>query len=455
MSFLAPAAAALAITLPAIVALYFLRIRRPTRVIPALHLWPDQIRDRQANVPWQRLRFSWLLLLQLLAAAVLVAAAVQPVLPASAGLAAHSIVLLDASAPMQAKDIAPSRFEQARHLVSAMIDELGPQDRMTLIALQATPRIVASGSGDRDAMHRALNGIVASNGSADLSAALALAAGAARAGEQSRAYLFSDGIVQPLHAAFANGLPFPIEYHRVGVSGENVGLTSLVVRASAKSRAAFLRVQNFGQQQRSLTVEWRSDAGLIDLRPLNLQAGQAQDLVLPVPDTASTVTARIDGADNFALDDRVTAIARTPRAFKVLLVTPGNVFLEQALRLRTDFQLDVISPAAYRGSTAYAMTVFDRFSPASLPDAPFIMFDPPAGSPLAGGAAVGIGRVRASDAGDPLLTNVSLQDVHVARSQDMSSSRFGRALVTSVQTPLILVRDVPFRQVLAATIEGL
>ena len=449
MSFLAPAAAALAITLPAIVALYFLRIRRPTRVIPALHLWPDQIRDRQANVPWQRLRFSWLLLLQLLAAAVLVAAAVQPVLPARASLAAHSIVLLDASAPMQAKDVAPSRFEQARHLVSAMIDELGPEDRMTLIALQATPRIVASGSGDRDAKHRALNGIVASNGSADLSAALALAAGAVRVGEQSRAYLFSDGIVEPLHAAFANGLPFPIEYHRVGVSGENVGLTSLVVRASAKSRAAYLRVQNFGQQQRSLTVEWRSDAGLIDLRPLHLQAGQAQDLVLPVPDTASTVTARIDGADNFALDDRVTAIARTPRAFKVLLVTPGNVFLEQALRLRTDFQLDVISPAAYRGSTAYAMTVFDRFSPASLPDAPFIMFDPPAGSPLAGGAAVGIGRVRASDAGDPLLTNVSLQDVHIARSQDMSSSRFGRALVTSVQTPLILVRDVPFRQVLA------
>src|SRR6266480_1806883 len=144
MSFLAPAAAALALTLPAIVALYFLRIRRPTRVVPALHLWPDQIRDRQANVPWQRLRFSWLLLLQLLAAAVLVAAAVQPALPATAGLASHSIVLLDASASMQAKDVAPSRFELARQQVSAMIDELGPQDRMTLIALQATPRIVAS-----------------------------------------------------------------------------------------------------------------------------------------------------------------------------------------------------------------------------------------------------------------------------------------------------------------------
>src|SRR5919109_1375776 len=128
MTFLAPAAAALALTLPAIVALYFLRIRRPTRVVPALHLWPNQILDRQANVPWQRLRRSWLLLLQLLVAAFLVAAAVQPALPA----------------------------------------------------------------------------VSATNGPADLSAALALAAGLVRAGESARAYLFSDGIVEPLRASFSN-----------------------------------------------------------------------------------------------------------------------------------------------------------------------------------------------------------------------------------------------------------
>lgn len=448
MTFLAPAAAALALTLPVIVALYFLRIRRPTRIVPALHLWPDEIRDRQANVPWQRLRFSWLLLLQLLVAAVLVGAAVQPALPASAGLAPHSIVLLDASASMQAKDVQPSRLEEAKRQIGAMIDQLGPQDRMTLIVMQSTPRIRASAAGDHDALRRTVNDVTATNGPADLTAALSLAAGIARAGEQSRAYLYSDGIVEPLRTAFANGLPFPIEYHRIGLSGENVGLTSLVVRTGAHTRAAYLRIHNFGQQSRTFTVEWRSDAGLIDVRPLSLTGGQAQDVVLPVPDSASTVTARIDANDNFSVDDTVTAIARTPNAFRVLLVTPGNVFLEQALRLRTDFQVDVVAPAAYRGTAAYAMTVFDRFSPAALPDAPFLMFDPPAGSQLAGAAAVGIGRVRAADAGDPLLTNVSLQDVHVARSQDLNTSRFGRALITSVQTPLVLVRDQPFRQVL-------
>jgi hypothetical protein len=163
---------------------------------------------------------------------------------------------------------------------------------------------------------------------------------------------------------------------------------------------------------------------------------------------ATTVTARITSNDIFPLDDSVTAIARPPRTFRVQLVTPGDVFLEQALRLRGDFQVDVVAPSAYAGAAPYAMTVFDRFSPPTLPDGPFVMVDPPPGTSLAGGRPVGIGRVRASDAGDPLLTNVSLEDVHVARSQDLSASTFGRALITSVQTPLVVVRDEPYRQVL-------
>jgi hypothetical protein len=448
MSFLVPAAAFLALTLPAIIALYFLRIRRPTRIVPALNLWPDQIRDRQANVPWQRLRFSWLLLLQLLGAAILVAAAVQPTLSAGTSLARHSVVLLDVSASMQAHDVKPSRLDEAKNEIGGLIDQLGPQDRMTLIAVGSTPRIIASVVGDRQALHRALDATNATNGQADLSAALTLAAGLVRPGDDARAYVFSDGIVGPLRTDSTNALPFPAEYHRVGVSGENVGLTSLVVRTEAQSRAGYLHLQNFGQQARSFSLEWRADGRLVDVRPLTLAGGQAEDLVLPVPTGATLVSAHITAGDVFALDDTVTAVARAPRAFRVLLVTPGNVFMEQALRVRTDLQLDVVTPAAYKSSAAYAMTIFDRFSPKSLPNGPFIMIDPPAGSPLGGGPAVGIGRTSATDAGDPLLTNVDLRDVHIARSQDLRTSSFGRPLITSLQTPLVLVRDEPFRQAL-------
>jgi hypothetical protein len=448
VNFLAPAAAVLALTLPAIVALYFLRIRRPTRIVPALHLWPDQIRDRQANVPWQRLRFSWLLLLQLLAAAVLVAAAVQPVLSAGTSLSRHSVVLLDVSASMQARDVQPSRLDEAKREIGELIDKVGPLDRVTLIAVGSVPHVVTSVIGDRESLRRALSATGASNGSADLSAALTLASGLVRPGDDAHAYLFSDGIVGPIRTDSANALPFQLDYHRVGISGENVGLTSLVVRTGAQSRAAHLHVQNFGQQARSFSLEWRADNKLVDVRKLTLAGGQAEDLVLPVPADATVVSAHIDTGDIFALDDTVTAVARTPRAFRVLLVTSANVFLQQALSLRPDFELEVVGPSEYKSSASYAMTIFDRFSPPTLPTGPFIAIAPPSGSVLAGGTPIGIGRVRASDAGDPLLTNVDLQDVHIARSQDLHASKFGRALITSLQTPLVLVRDEPYRQVL-------
>jgi hypothetical protein len=448
VTFLAPAAAFLGLTLPAIVALYFLRIRRPTRVVPALNLWPDQIRDRQANVPWQRLRFSWLLLLQLLAAAVLVAAAVQPVLSAGTSLSRHSVVLLDVSASMQARDVQPSRLDEAKREIGGIIDQLGPLDRMTLIAVGSVPRVVTSVAGDRESLHRAVGAIGSSNGPADLSAALTLASGLVRSGDDAHVYLFSDGIVGPIRTDSANAMPFQLDYRRVGISGENIALTSLVVRTGAQSRAAHLHLQNFGQQTRSFNLEWRADNKLVDIQKLTLEGGQAQDLVLPVPAEATLVSAHVDSGDVFALDDTVTAVARTPRAFRVLLVTAGNVFLQQAISLRSDIELDVVAPSAYKSSAPYAMSIFDRFSPATLPNAPFISIDPPAGTALAGGTAIGIGRVRASDAGDPLLTNVDLQDVHVARSQDLRGSKFGRALITSLQTPLVLVRDEPFRQAL-------
>lgn len=448
MSLLAPAAGILAVSLPAIVALYFLRIRRPTRVVPALELWPARIEDRQANVPWQRLRPSWLLALQLLAAALLVGAALQPVLPVGAGLAHHTIVLLDTSASMQARDVAPTRLDGAKAAVDRLIDQLAADERMTLISVSPAPQVIASAVGDRGALHHALAAAGASNGPGDLSAALSLAVGLVRPGDDARAFLYSDGILGPVIGAFSDGLPFPIEYHRIGVSGENVAITALTVRTAATSRTADLRLQAFGQQGRSVTIDWRVDGHLQDVRAITLKGGQAQDLLFPVPSDASLVSAQIEGADLFPLDDQGTAIARTPRPLRVLLVTPGNVFLEQALRLRGDFQLDVEAPAAYRPGGAYAMSVFDRFLPATTGTGPALFVDPPAGSALAGAPPVGIGRVRAADASDPLLAHVDLQDVHVARSQDLRASTFGRTLVTSAQTPLVLVRDEPFRQVL-------
>ena len=67
MSLLTPLALlGAAIVGPLIVAMYLLKLRREDRPVSSTFLWQRMVRDVEANAPWQKLRRSLLLLLQLL-----------------------------------------------------------------------------------------------------------------------------------------------------------------------------------------------------------------------------------------------------------------------------------------------------------------------------------------------------------------------------------------------------
>jgi len=87
MSFLVPLGAIALLCLPAIALLYFLKVRRPEIRVATLMFWRPHVADRQANAPWQRLRPSLLLFLQLLAALLLALGLMRPGLIGAAGIA--------------------------------------------------------------------------------------------------------------------------------------------------------------------------------------------------------------------------------------------------------------------------------------------------------------------------------------------------------------------------------
>jgi len=88
------------VSLPIIVAFYMLRLRRRDMPVGSTFLWQQLVRDVEANAPWQKLRFSWLLLLQLLIALVAVLAAARPFATVSSDLAANVVLIIDTSASM-------------------------------------------------------------------------------------------------------------------------------------------------------------------------------------------------------------------------------------------------------------------------------------------------------------------------------------------------------------------
>ena len=448
MSLLAPLAALFALTIPVIVALYFLRVRRPDVPLSSTLLWRRAIRDRQASVPWQRLHPSWLLFLQLLAAALLVLALMRPATTTHAALARHTIVVVDTSMSMQATDASPSRFEVARQKAREIVDQISGGSRITLVAMGGHPRVLASSTGDAGPLRSALDSLHPSDTGADLQAALALAASVAGGGEGTQLVLLSDGITESLRAPLR--LPFAVRYQPIGATAENLAITALSIAAQPGERDAVAHVENLGHERQHTSVEVRADGRLVDLRPIDVEPGGGRDVVVPLPARAAVVTATLSPHDALAVDDTATAVADPGRTYRITLVAQHDVFLDHALRLRTDVRLTTVTPQQYKPDPGVDMYVFDGMVPSPLPQQPYWLVGPPAGSAVAGTGAQSIapGHLRAATAADPLLRNVDLADVHVARARDLRSSAFGRSVIESEAGPVLLVRDAAPRAAL-------
>src|SRR5256714_15324744 len=105
-SFLNPwaAAAAAAIAVPALLVLYFLKLRRREMPVSSTLLWKKAIQDLQVNAPFQKLRRNLLLFLQLLLLLLLVLALSRPVTNFKPGAGRLTVILIDPSASMSAED---------------------------------------------------------------------------------------------------------------------------------------------------------------------------------------------------------------------------------------------------------------------------------------------------------------------------------------------------------------
>src|ERR1043165_76611 len=130
MSFLAPIAFAFAATIPVVVLFYLLKRKRVVKLISSTLLWQRFLADTQANAPFQRLRHNWLLVLQILLLTLAVLALARPYFSGQQKRSELRVVVLDASASMQATDEKPSRFEKARSEAMKLAEGLRENERM-------------------------------------------------------------------------------------------------------------------------------------------------------------------------------------------------------------------------------------------------------------------------------------------------------------------------------------
>ncbi|HLF27545.1 MAG TPA: BatA and WFA domain-containing protein [Anaerolineae bacterium] len=456
MSLLAPVALLLGALAIPILILYMLKLRRREAPVSSTLLWQMLLRDRQANAPWQRLKRNLLLLLQLLILAALVVALARPAIQVPTVASGSVVVLLDASASMQATDVAPARFEAARAAARNLIDALPGDARVTLILAGQQPQALAASESDKATLRRALDAAQPTPGAANWEAALALAAGAAgSSGERATTVVISDG---GLPEAGLPPLPGEVRYLPIGQSADNLALAALAVRPTASGAELFASVSNAGDTDRTATIALYRDDEFFSSQLIDIPAGESANVVLTdLPSAPAIYQARLSNPDQpdqpldaLPLDDVAFAVHQPSAERSVLLVSAGNVFLEQLLaalpgltpyRALPDADGNLQLPSA-----PFDLYVFDGVIPGELPAADLLLINPPA-NPLFPVGGVFTETVDAQVADHPLTRFVDWSSVHVLQARQIEQPTWADVLISVEAGPLAFAGETGGRRV--------
>lgn len=459
MSLQSPSALALlALSIP-ILLLWMFKLRRRNVTVSSTMLWSKLLRDREANAPWQKLRRNLLLLLQLAILAALVLALARPFIPVPAVASGAVVLLLDASASMNATDVDPSRFVLAQRAAEEMVRGLGGDGLMTVIAVGSQPQILAAATNDKSVLREAIAAARPEQAAADWAPAFALAAGASSGMRESTIVIISDGNLP----GDLPPLPGEVRYLAIGKreGTENLAITALAARDGTGGPELFINVANTNENSQITNLQIANpllsiylDGVLYESRRIDVPAGGDRPLTFTgLPADVSIIEARLMVEDALALDDNAWAVSRPGGERRTLVVSDGNIFLERAIASLPDVSAFRASPELPLPAESYDLIVFDGTLPADLPDAPLLVINPPPGNSLVAVSGTfsdtQLGRVVDSR----LLDHVDFSQVHILTAQRVERPSWANVLVSAQEGPLLLVGETGGRRVAILTFD--
>lgn len=414
MTFLTPLLAGIvaAITVPTLIILYFLKLRRRDMEISTTLLWKKAIQDLQANAPFQKLRRNILLILQLLALFAALFALAQPEFRAQTTTGKRSIILVDRSASMSASDGDPedkvknvSRLEAAKKQAVDLVDALrepglldDKADEAMVISFDVGATVVQNFTSDKRLLKSAIESIEPTDAPTSIGEAFKLAKaytgtqkfedqikeniGFVPGAEGAIIHLFSDGRI-PDADKVGTSVEDKVVYHVIGTEdAPNVGIAALQVQRAfndPSKLSIFVSLQSTARERRNCDVQVAIDEEIVKVIPVPIPPATAPqgardeedvekidiksnpaaaDWKVGVTGTeirldrveGGVVTVQLKMSEPDALDtDNVAYLAFPPaKRLAVALVTEGNFFLTPALQELGFSKLDEMKPAAFQ-----------------------------------------------------------------------------------------------------------
>lgn len=408
-AFLAPQFLWALLVLPLIVVLHFIRTRKQPRVVSALFLWRQA---RQTTDLRKRIAPTWLLLLQLLFAALAALVLAQPTF--SAAGPPDRVLVIDASASMRARDDDGIRMSKAAAVADGLMEGGG---RVALIRAGLDAAVIVPLTGDRRALGEALASIAAGDREADLDRAVNLARSLAPDGE---VHVISDS--QPPSG--------DLQSHPVAGNAINYGITTF----DSSLGQAYVAVASNDPRPQEIEIELLREGRELARSTLLVPASGQVGATFPVDEADGFLEARlrVPEADALELDD----VAYTGQRLLTVAVGEESPPVLRALRALPSVRVAVTS------------------DPLSVPADVRVLFGTDIDAAPPGNALVFAERseepqfqeIRDWDQGSELLRFVDLRNVTVGLARDAAAEepQGWRVLARAADLrPVLLSRHQP------------
>jgi hypothetical protein len=425
----------LALTAGLVVALYLLRPPPRRVLVPSHLLWLRLLREKKRRSDAWRWWISLLLALGIGLGMAL--GLTRPEIESLSGRLRRIAIVVDNGPTMATRSRdGRTRFEHALEGARKLLGQASAGSEFLMA--DTAGQILASGFSDRQAALEALNRL-------RWTASAEVEFPPLHLEKDQELYFISDGVL-------VNEWPEEAEILSVFEPAANAGITAFEVRplpADPSRYQAYLEAVSYFAEPREVAL-LVSGAGRRRIeRSWRLEPGERRGETLDLSGFPSGPlrAALSASADAFDLDN--LAFSYLPGRSRVVLVTPGNPFLENVLRAHRGVELTVLGPQGWDGKTSADVFVLDRFAPEKPPPAPALLFRPPAAGwlPVRGEGQFTRGPFE-QDATHPLLLNVALQDLGVLRAERIEAGATEEVILGSRAAPLIVVASRPLPYVL-------
>lgn len=487
------AVGAAAVAVPALLLLYFLKLRRREMPVSSTILWKKAVQDLQVNSPFQKLRRNLLLLLQMLILSALLLALANPISSYRPGAGENTVILIDRSASMNARDVdGRSRLDEAKKRAIELIDGMGRGARAMVIAFDDSAETVQPFTSDVPALRRAIENITPTDRPTRLKLAYQLADAQMNvnpdavdpAGQpKMRVFLYSDGRAQDASELNLRG---QLLFQPIGnPNAKNVAVVSLSAKRNYEQPTqvqVFARLANFGPDPVDTDVQLsvstidpdspaapdnfqvrqvRSNLKVLPVRWDDKQREEAEQKGITARDsveftldlqTAAVIKLEHTARDGDVLpqDDEALVVVPPPKPLQVALVTDGNYFLEKAVNSLHLQKPRTLLPSEWEKQRPSDIDVvmFDRYTPRYMP---------PSGNFVWFGATPPQSQVKQStdDAGrglyhtdievldwkrdHPMLRHLALAKLFVAESLRLEVPLSADTLIEGTSGPLVVL----------------